>query len=170
MSILTADGKIMITNKLYLVKYSFIGGLLAAVMMLLMPGCERPKEDIVLRQVRDVVADATTEPMLKAEALFYNPNNVGGKLRNIDVEIFVNGKKAGEVNKDYKIRIPPNGEFTVPLEVKLNMKELGILDTILGMLGGKKFDVEYKGRIKLLYRGFPVSFPVDYKSQIRVSF
>src|SRR5688572_23093108 len=89
-------------------------------------GCERPKEDIVLRQVKDVVADATSEPLLKAEAVFYNPNNISGRLKNIDIEIFVNGKKAGTVDKDYKIKIPAKGEFSVPLEVKLNMKELGL--------------------------------------------
>jgi LEA14-like dessication related protein len=132
--------------------------------------CQRPHEDIVLKQVRDIVADATTEPTLKAEAVFFNPNNVGGKLKHINVDIFVNGKKAGKVEKDYKIKIPANGEFSVPLEVKLNMKELGFVDTLLGMLGGKKFDVEYVGKLGLVYRGIPIKVPVNYKSQIRVSF
>jgi LEA14-like dessication related protein len=132
--------------------------------------CQRPDEDIVLRHVKDVVADATSEPTLRAEAVFFNPNDIGGKLKNIDVEILVNGKKAGKVQKDYKIRIPANGEFSVPLEVKLNMKELGLVDTILGMIGGKKFDIQYVGKLKLSYRGFPVNIPVNHKSQIRVSF
>ena len=57
-------------------------------------GCKRPDEDIVLRQIRDVVVDATTEPMLKANAIFYNPNNMRGRLKKIDIEIFVNGKKS----------------------------------------------------------------------------
>ena len=133
-------------------------------------GCQRPSEDIVLRQVRDVVADATSDPTLKAEAVFYNPNSISGKLKHIDVEIFVNGKKAGVVKKDYKIKIPAKGEFTVPLEVQLNMKELGLMDTILGMIGGKKFDVEYIGKLKLNYRGIPIKVPVKHKDQIRVSF
>src|SRR5690606_280798 len=107
----------------------FIPLLLALTML---AGCQRPSEDIVLRHVKDVVADATSDPTLKAEAVFYNPNNVSGKLKHIDVEIFVNGKKAGVVKKDYKIKIPAKGEFTVPLEVELDMKELGLLNTIMG--------------------------------------
>ncbi len=138
--------------------------------VLMLTACQRPHEDIVLKQVKDIVADATTEPTLKAEAVFFNPNNVGGKLKHINVDIFVNGKKAGKVEKDYKIKIPANGEFSVPLEVKLNMKELGFVDTLLGMLGGKKFDVEYVGKLGLVYRGIPIKVPVNYKSQIRVSF
>ncbi|HET6540366.1 MAG TPA: hypothetical protein VFG46_07770, partial [Chryseolinea sp.] len=42
-------------------------------------GCKRPKEDIVLRQIKDVVVDASTDPMLKANAIFYNPNSMRGK-------------------------------------------------------------------------------------------
>jgi LEA14-like dessication related protein len=140
------------------------------IALALLQACQRPHEDIVLKQVKDIVADATTEPTLKAEAVFFNPNNVGGKLKHINVDIFVNGKKAGKVEKDYKIKIPANGEFSVPLEVKLNMKELGFVDTLLGMLGGKKFDVEYVGKLGLVYRGIPIKVPVNYKSQIRVSF
>jgi LEA14-like dessication related protein len=132
--------------------------------------CQKPDKDIVLKQVRDVVADATSDPMLKAEAVFFNPNNVSGKLKNIEVDIFVNGKKAGTVNKGYKIKIPANGEFIVPLEVKLNLKEFGTLDTILGMIGGKKVDVKYVGKLNLSYHGFPVRVPIDHKSQIRLSF
>jgi LEA14-like dessication related protein len=145
-------------------------GLLVLSAMIVLQSCQRPHEDIVLKQVRDIVADATTEPTLKAEAVFFNPNNMSGKLKHIDVDIFVNGKKAGKVDKDYKIKIPANGEFSVPLEVKLNMKELGFVDTLLGMIGGKKFDIQYVGKLNLNYRGIPIRVPVDYKSQIRVSF
>jgi LEA14-like dessication related protein len=143
---------------------------LTALMSAMFTSCERPKEDIVLRHVKDVVADATSDPMLKAEAVFYNPNSMHGKLKHINVEIFVNGKKAGIVKQDFKIKIPAKGEFSVPLEVKLNMKELGLLDTILGMIGGKRFDIRYVGDLRLSYHGIPVKVPVDHKSQIRVSF
>jgi LEA14-like dessication related protein len=132
--------------------------------------CQKPDEDIVLRHVKDVVADASSDPMLKAEAVFYNPNKASGRLKGIAVDIFVNGKKAGSIDKDYKIKIPARSEFSVPLEVKLNMKELGTVETLLGMLGGKKFDIRYQGNLKLLYHGVPIKVPVDYKSQIKVSF
>lgn len=133
-------------------------------------GCKRPKEDIVLKQIRDVVVDATTEPMLKANAIFYNPNAMRGKLRRINVDIFVDGKKAASVNQELKTIIPANAEFSVPLEVKLAMKELGIMDTLLGMIGGKTFEVRYEGSLKLSYHGFPVNVPVHYKDDIRVRF
>lgn len=133
-------------------------------------GCKRPDQDIVLRQIRDVVVDATSEPMLKANAIFYNPNKMRGRLKKIDVEIFVNGKKAATVDQSLKTAIPAAAEFTVPLEVRLALKEVGVLDTLFGMIGGKTFDIHYKGSLKLTYRGLPISVPVDYKDEVKLRF
>lgn len=138
--------------------------------MLLMTGCKKPDEDIVLRHIKDVVVDATTEPMLRANAVFYNPNDMRGRLRKIDVEIFVNGKKAASVEQTLKMSIPAAAEFTVPLEVKLALKEMGVMDTIFGMIGGKTFNIHYKGSLKLSYRGFPINVPVDYKDDVKLRF
>lgn len=140
------------------------------VALMLLAGCKKPDQDIVLRQIRDVVVDASTEPMLKANAIFYNPNAVRGKLKKIDIEIFVNGKKAASVDQSLKTSIPAAAEFTVPLEVKLAIKELGVMDTIFGMIGGKTFNIHYRGSLKLSYHGVPINVPVDYKDDVKLRF
>jgi LEA14-like dessication related protein len=141
-----------------------------AAVIFTLTACKGPKEDIQLKNIRDIVVDATSDPTLKANAIFFNPNNVRGKLRKVDVEIFVNGKKAANVKQDFNMLIPANGEFTVPLVVNLNMKELGFMDTLLGMVGGKKYEIRYEGSIKLNYRGIPVKVPVKYKDDVRLRF
>ncbi len=151
-------------------KIKFFASIVILSAGILFSGCERPSEDIVLRGINDVVVDATTEPMLKANALFYNPNKVKGKLKKIKVDIFINGKKAGEVNQDLKTKIPSMAEFTVPIEVKLAIKELWLMDTLLGMLGGRKYEVHYKGALKLSYHGIPINVPVDYKDDVKIRF
>jgi LEA14-like dessication related protein len=132
--------------------------------------CSQPREKIVLRNIKDVVVDATSEPLLKANAIFFNPNDVRGKLRKADVVISLNGKKVGHIKQDFQLSIPANDEFTLPIEVHLNMKELGFVDTILGMVGGKKYEVHYLGSVKLSYRGVPVKVPIDYKDNIKIRF
>jgi LEA14-like dessication related protein len=144
--------------------------LLLAAVLLVTGACHAPKEKIVLRKIRDVVVDASSDPLLKANAVFYNPNDMRGKLKRINVEVYVDGKKAAFVNQKLKTQIPANGEFIVPLEVKLNIKELGFMDTLLGVIGGKKFEVRYEGSLKLNYRGFPINVPVHYKDEVRVKF
>lgn len=144
--------------------------LLLISVCLMLAGCELPKEQIVLKQIRDVVVDATTEPLLKANAIFYNPNDARGRLKKIKVDIYINGKKAGEIDQDLKTIIPAKSNFTVPIEVKLSLKEFGVLDTIFSMLGGKKFEVHYQGSLRLKYHGVPIRVPVDYKDEIRLKF
>lgn len=149
-------------------KNKLIYTVLLFVVALLFQSCQKPDEKIELKNIRDVVADVSTEPTLKGEAIFFNPNDMRGKLKHISVDIYINGKKAGTVKKDYKIVIPRNGEFTVPIEVKLNIKELGSLNSILGMISGKKFDIRYDGYLRVIYRGFPIRVPVDYKDEVRI--
>jgi LEA14-like dessication related protein len=144
--------------------------LVAVLLVFVLLSCERPTEKIQLKTIRDVVVDAAKDPTLKANAVFFNPNNMKGKLKNIDVEIFINGKKTANVKQSYNMMIPANSEFTVPLVVNLNMKELGFMDTLLGMVGGKKYEVRYEGSIKLNYRGIPVKVPVKYKDDIKLRF
>jgi LEA14-like dessication related protein len=116
------------------------------------------------------MVDASTDPVLKANAIFYNPNKMQGRLKRIDVEIFVNGKKAATVHQRLKTTIPSNAEFKVPLEVNLALKELGFMDTLLGVLGGKRFEIRYEGSLKLSYKGVPFTVPVKYTDEVRVRF
>lgn len=132
--------------------------------------CAHLDEDVQLRQIRDVVVDASSDPTLKANAIFFNPNDAHGKLRKIDVEVFVNGKKAAHVDQKLKLDIPAKAEFTIPLEVKLNIKELGFMDTLLGMVGGKKFKVRYEGYVRVTHHGIPIKVPVKYEDEIKVRF
>ena len=152
-------------------QYKRVSAVHVLFLILLMAfGCKAPDEKIVLKKIKDVVVDASTEPVLKANAVFFNPNDMRGKLKRINVEVYVDGKKAAFVNQKLKTHIPANGEFIVPIEVKLNIKELGFMDTLLGVLGGKKFEVRYEGSLKLSYRGFPINVPVHYKDEVRVKF
>lgn len=131
--------------------------------------CKRPEEDIVFKYVQGVVVDATDkDPRLKANAVFFNPNDMKGKLKKIELDIYIEGKKAGKVDQKLALLIPANSEFTVPLEVKLDLKEMGLMNTLFSILGAKKMDVRYVGSIRLNYRGIPINVPVDYKSEIRI--
>jgi LEA14-like dessication related protein len=144
--------------------------LLFGIALVMVIGSCKPKEDVVLRNIRDIVVDADTEPLLRAQAVLYNPNNIRMKLRKINIDVYVDGKKSARIDQENKLTIPAQAEFTVPLEVKLNLKELGLLDTLFGMIGGKKMKVQYKGSISITYQGIPIKIPVDYTSEVRIRF
>lgn len=143
--------------------------LLCLALFVVLSSCG-PKEDIEFKYVKDVIVDANTEPLLKGKAVLYNPNKQRMKLRKINVDVYVNDKKTARVDQEPSMIIPAEAEFIVPLEVKLNMKELGFMDTLFGMLGGKKMKVRYKGTVSVTYKGIPVRVPVDYESTINFRF
>ena len=141
--------------------------LIASVLLLISGSC-RPKEDVQLRKIRDIVVDASSDPMLRANAILYNPNKIKMTVKKIDMEVFVDGKKAAVIDQQFKLRVPAQAEFTVPLEVKLNLKELGFMDTVFALLGGKRMEIHYKGTIRLSKAGVGFNVPVNYKEEVRV--
>ncbi len=152
---------------LFVVRRGWAFSLIFLVFLLMIQGC-KPKEDVQLRQIKDVIVDATSDPLLKANAILYNPNNIRMTVKKIDMEVFVDGKKAAVIDQQMKLKVPARSEFTVPLEVKLNMKEIGLLDAVFAVIGGKKFQIHYKGTIRLQYKGVPFSVPVNHKEEIRI--
>lgn len=143
--------------------------LLCLILLATLVSCG-PKENIEFKYVKDVIVDANTEPLLRGNAVLYNPNKQRMKLRKINVDVYVNDKKAARVDQEPDLKIPAQAEFTVPLEVKLNMKELGFTQTLFGMLGGKKMKIRYKGTVSVTYKGVPVRVPVDYESTVNFRF
>jgi hypothetical protein len=67
-----------------------------------------PKEEVVFKGVKNISieTDQQNEPILQAEALFYNPNKVQMKLKEIYVDVLVNGKPSAQVRQNLKLSIP----------------------------------------------------------------
>ncbi len=131
--------------------------------------CTRPDKDIEFKDIRDVTLTKVegTNAYMKANAYFFNPNTVGMKLRGVDIDVSLEGKKIAKVNQEKNVRIPPLAEFSVPLEVKFNIKDAGLLNNIFGFLSGKQFDTHYEGYIKASFRGVPFRVAVDHHEPIK---
>lgn len=129
-----------------------------------------PKEEVVLRAIENVelTPGVGTDPLLKADARFYNPNRIRMRLKEIQVDVFIDGKKSARVDQKLKSIIKPKSEFTVPIEVQLSMKEIGLVDALLSLIGGKKYQLHYEGFIKVSVRGFPVKVPVNYSKEVKL--
>ncbi len=143
--------------------------LMMLVLIVFLSACGDYK-DVELRQLRNVTADVSNDPMLKMEAVFFNPNQQQGKLKAINIDVFVEGKKAAVIKQTLKIKVPSQGNFTVPIQVKLNLKEQGLFGTLMGMIGAKRMKVHYKGNIRINYHGLPIIVPVDHEEEIRIRF
>lgn len=141
----------------------------SVIILLLLFSCA-PKEPVVFKGVKNITIDLSSngKPELKGEALFYNPNKLKMKLKSVDIDITVDGNKSAEVKHPLNVIVPSQGDFSVPLTAQLTLKEGGILNTVFGLLGGKKYEVVFSGDIHMGVHGITIKVPVMQKQEIKL--
>ncbi len=127
-----------------------------------------PKDAIELRGVEKFGIVTSGKTSLTGDAVFYNPNSSRMKLRQIKIDIFLDGEKTAEVNQNTKVVAKPRSEFTVPVAIDLS-DNVRISDLLLNVLGGKKREVHYKGHLKVNLNGIPMRIPIDHKEEFNMS-
>jgi LEA14-like dessication related protein len=139
------------------------------VLGLLVSSC-LPKEQVVFKSVKNLVLDGGLdgEPLLKGEAVFFNPNKIQTKLKEINVDILVDGKKAARVDQQMNLVVPGKSEFTVPIQANISLKDFGLLDAVIGFFGGKSYQVQFTGYLRVSVHGIPVKVPVKYNEEVKL--
>ena len=129
-----------------------------------------PKEPIQFRSIKNITLDMGPggEALLKGDAVFYNPNHIRMTLKEISVEVWVNGKRSAKVEQKPELVIPEAAEFSASIEARLALKEIGLLDTVLNLFGGKKYQIEYRGYLRVHVHGITIKVPVQYKEEIKL--
>jgi len=130
-----------------------------------------PKEEIVFKGVSDIAVDLSDsgKPILKANGYFFNPNKVKMKLKKVNVDVFVDGTKSATVNHDLDVVIAPNADFSVPIVAELVLKQNNFLDAVVGLLGGKKYEVVFQGYIRIRVHGITIKVPVSQKQELKLN-
>ena len=130
-----------------------------------------PKEEIVFKGVSDIVVDVSNagKPVLKGNGYFYNPNKVKMKLKEVNVEVFVDGTKSADVKHDLDVTVAGKSDFSVPIVAELVLKQSNFLDAVVGLLGGKKYEVIFKGYIRIRVHGVTIKVPVSQKQELKLN-
>jgi hypothetical protein len=89
------------------------------------------------------------------------------KLRQVKIDVFLDGEKRAFVDQDSKVVAKAKSEFTIP--VVLNLTEgVKIQDLLMDVLRGKKYQVRYLGYLKVNVNGFPVRIPIDHTEELKL--
>lgn len=150
--------KLMIKNRLpYPVLFLVLAICLAS-------SCQAPK-DLVYRDFKNLKVEkiAFGSSILKVDLVYYNPNNFVLQLKYTDLDIFIDNSYLGHSSQDYQITIPKLAEFSLPLEVSIDMKN--ILKNALTTLLGKEVMVRVTGKVKLGKANVYKTFPVNYEGK-----
>ncbi|MEO6136631.1 MAG: LEA type 2 family protein [Ginsengibacter sp.] len=104
-----------------------------------------------------------TNTSISLDLEYYNPNNFGMRLKNTDLDIFVNGNLLGHSVTDSLISIPRKGTFLVP--VKFNVDMQNAFKNAWNTIVGKEVLIRLSGKVKVGKGNVFMSFPVEYASK-----
>jgi hypothetical protein len=91
------------------------------------------------------------------------------KLKEVNVEVFIDGTKSAEVKHDLDVAIAGQSDFSVPITAELVLKQTNLLDAVVGLLGGRKYEVVFKGYIRIRVHGFTIKVPVSQKQELKLN-
>lgn len=126
-----------------------------------MPSCQAPKE-LVYRDFRNFTISKLgfTASTVSMELVYYNPNTFGLQLKSTDLDVYIAGNYLGHTVQDYQVSIPRQGEFSIPISMEVDMKNL-IKNAVTSVFNDEVM-VKVTGRVKVgkanVYKSFPVSY------------
>ena len=133
-------------------------------MTFLQYSCSVPKE-LEYRDFRNFTISKVglTASAVRMDLVYYNPNNFGLQLQRTDLDIFINESYLGHTQQDQQITIPRRMEFSVPITIDVDMKNL--LRNSFATLINSEVTVKVVGTIKVGKASVFKSFPVNYESK-----
>ena len=90
------------------------------------------------------------------------------ELKTTDVDIFINDSYLGHSAQDYQISIPKKEEFSIPLEIDVDMRN--ILKNGLNTVIRNEVTVKITGSIKVGKANVFMIFPILYEGKQTFSF
>ena len=115
----------------------------------------------------------STKITVSADALFNNPNVIGGRLNTDGVQVYVNDISFGRIETE-EFKVPANDDFTVPLKIQIKTKDLldkdskGFLNGLLNSVLNRSLKVRYEGTIQFKALGINHSYPINKTETIKI--
>ena len=104
---------------------------------------------------------------LKTDLVFFNPNNFGLQLNKFDLDVFVDNNYLGHTSNDQLVSIPKKAEFSIPVKMEVDMKNL--LKNGINAIFSKEVALKVDGTIKIGKGRISKSFPIQYESKQKFS-
>lgn len=137
----------------------------------LFTGCNISEKPEFLKVENIKILESTADNItLSADALFNNPNDVGGELSTDQIKVLINENEMAYVSSE-TFKVPAKESFTIPLKAIIPKDSLLSNKSIGGLIGSlfsKNIRVQYKGDIKYKIFGFSHTYNVDKTENIKI--
>jgi LEA14-like dessication related protein len=139
-----------------------------ALLTILLASCAVPKP-LEYRSFKNFTIQKVgfASTTLKMDLVYFNPNNFGLELKKTDIDIFINDDFLGHTTQEYQISIPKKEEFSMPVSINLDMKN--ILRNSMNALFSNQVMVKITGSVKVGKANTFISFPIRYEGNQQFS-
>ena len=109
--------------------------------------------------------------VINADALFENPNDIGGNLELKNLEVFANNIKVSNINSK-KFNVPIKDKFSIPIKVSFSPKQIfddqkkGLLSNILNSIKNKEIVLDYKGVITYSLGDYSYDYNINFTDKV----
>lgn len=133
----------------------------------LLGGCSRP-EAPTYQSIENfrLQNPGLSESVVSADVRYYNPNGYSLQLKKAELSVFVNRHFVGKSILDTLIVIPGRDTFSIPVAMKLNMRD--VFSDALEVLLTHEADIRLEGFARMGRSGIYINVPVHYEGKQKV--
>src|SRR5215510_15759923 len=131
--------------------------------ILLITACKKP-QSFEYRGMQNLKVDSLglESSKISLELVYFNPNNFGVDLRNVNCDVYLNHNYLGKYVLDTTMHIAKRSEFIIPSSMHVDMKN--VYKNALGSLFSSQVLVELKGSTRVGKSGIFITVPFDYST------
>ena len=144
--------------------------ILSTIWMVFFSCSVKEKPEFLSVENIEVIESTSKYITITADALFMNPNDIGGDLKTEEIKVFVNDNQLASVSTE-SFKVPAKKEFSIPLKANIPTDSIFSNKSIGGLIGSlfsKKIKVQYKGDIIYKVFGFSYTYNIDKTEQVKI--
>ena len=102
-----------------------------------------------------------------ADAVFFNPNDVGANVTEVDLDFYIDGKKVTNINQNVSAEMNAKSEFVLPLNFEVSLKDIfkDGKSALGSVLKSRKIKYRVDGTLKVGLGSVEFAVPVDYEGE-----
>ena len=147
----------------FILKNNFLKFISVIAIAALFFACNKP-QSFEYRGMQNLEIDSLglAKSKISLELVYFNPNNFGVNLRNVNCDVYVNHNYLGKYVLDTLMHIAKKSEFAIPSSMDVDMKN--IYRNSLNTLLSKQVLVELRGSTRLGKSGIYITVPFNYSA------